>query len=122
MIYDAMWYAQNAVIVLVFLEFLKEFGARYLRDRYSFLKRYYAIGIKVLALAFAMLIAFGAKADLLVAIDVVDIHPYVGYALSGIVLAVGDTAYDKVWDNRAMFKLIIEALIAALNRKAPVDA
>ena len=118
MIYDAMWYAQNAGVVLVFLEFLKEFGGHYLRDKYAFLKRYYAFGIKALALAFAMFIAFGAKADLLLAIDVVNVHPYVGYALSGVVFLAGDTAYDKVYDNRKMLKLVIDVLIESFKSKA----
>jgi len=111
--YDITWYTQNAAVVLVFIEFLKQFGAHYLRANSTFVKTWYPIIIKTLALAFGLFIAFGAKSDLLVSIGVIGVHPYVGYALAGAGLAVGNVALDMVWDNKRLIKAFFDAYLAA---------
>jgi len=102
------WYAQNAGIVLLVLETLKQTGGHWLRDNYPTALKYYPVAVKLVGLLVAMGIAFGAKADLLLSIDVVGVHPYVGYACAGLALFGGNTVLDMVWDNKALLKAILE--------------
>ena len=111
MTYDLLWYTQNAAVIAVFLEGLKQFAAHDLRDTYPIVQRFYPWLIRGIALLFALFVAFGAKADLLVSIGVTGLHPYVGYAAAGFGLYSGDALLDKVWDNKELIRLIFDTYL-----------
>jgi len=115
--YSLEWYAQNAGLVLLVLETLKQSGGHWLRDKYPAALPYYPAIVKAIGLLVAMAIAVGAKADLLLSIDVEGVHPYVGYIAAGIGIFGGNTILDMAWDNKALIKAVLQSY-----QKAPPNA
>ena len=115
--YDAMWYGYNAGIIAMVLESLKMLDFAQLRKDARF-NKWYLISIHAVALAFAMVIAFGAKADAFLAVGTSGFHPYAGYVVSGALLFLGDKVLDKVWDNKTVLSMFIDMLKTTLTQKA----
>lgn len=107
---DLQWYATNAATLALFIEALKRFGMHYIRDSYPRFEPYYAGTIKALAVALGVGICFVAQADAFVPLQIYGFHPYVGYTVGGVLLAVGNSVIDDVWDNRTLIKAFLEQL------------
>ena len=107
--YELSWYIQNAVFVAFLVETLKRSGGHWLRDNLPQAEAYYPLMVKALALAVSIVACFVVKADGLATLEIYGFHPYVGYAVGGVMLFGGNTLIDAAWDKRKEIVLILEA-------------
>jgi len=124
--YDINWYMQNALVLALLVETFKRSGGHWLRD--NLLPRIprldeavvYPLLIKGIAFVVALVWCFGAKADVLLTLEIGGFAPEVGYILGGVLLVGGDTLIDAVWDKRKVLAEIGSAWLRG-GSDAPLD-
>jgi len=111
--YEIQWYAQMALYLALFVETIKRSGGHWVRDAAPAFAPYYPVAVKVIALVAALLMCVVAKADALITLEIPGFHPYVGYAIGGVLVFGGNTLIDAVYDKRKTLAELADAFMKA---------
>lgn len=121
--YEIGWYFQAAVVLTTLIETFKRSGGHWLRDELLpkvpkvTAENYYPAIIKGIAFAIALVLCFGAKADVLITLEIEGFDPKIGYAVGAILVFGGGTFIDAAWDKRKIIAELADAFV-----KGKIDA
>lgn len=118
--YEINWYIQIAVVLALFVETLKRSGGHYFRDTYGKVKKFYPLAVKGIAFAAALILCFGAEADVLLTLEIEEFAPEIGYVVGAILIVGGDTLIDAAWDKRKPLAEFVELFAKGKINAPPV--